>query len=357
MKKDIKVREKNVRNVKQRGNGQGTVFARNGRWVAQVTVGWKPDGRRITLSRTFSKKTDAVNALPTLRYEYSPKPIKQTISFEDCFEQMMVQHRKRIGDGSAENYYYTFRHFAPIGYMPIADIKTAQLQKCVDAVPGKSLRTKMKASASLTYKYALQNDVVDRNYAEFIVIERTEEQEREAFTTEEIKTVLQNIGKFPYLACVAVLIFTGMRPNEMFALRKSDYHGTYFIGGSKTAAGKNRLIPIPAIIQPMVSDIVQKSNSEFIFSAPNGDKMDLTNFRKRYYYPALESLGVRKLPPYSCRHTFATMLKNVDAPITDKQRIMGHSSFSMTAHYTHTDLESVQAVSNGITNLFQTSAK
>ena len=85
--------------------------------------------------------------------------------------------------------------------------------------------------------------------------------------------------------------------------------------------------------------------------------MDLSNFRNRYYYPLLEELGIRKLPPYCCRHTFATLLKNIDAPITDKQRVMGHSSFSMTAHYTHTDLASVQLLSDSISNLFQTGAK
>ena len=346
-----------TRRVKHRGNGTGTVFPRGKKWVAQVTIGYKPDGKRITLSRTFAKKTDAINALPNLRNEYTPAQIKESISFEDCFEEMMVQHRKRIGDASAENYYYVFRHFSSIGFLRIAELKTSELQACVDAVPGKSMRTKMKAVANLTFKFALQNDVVDKNYAEFIVIERTEETEREPFNTAEIQKILDYASLNQYASYIAVLIFTGMRPNEMFALTKDDYHGTYFIGGSKTAAGKNRIIPIPSIIHPMVADLARKSKSEFIFSAPNGNQMDLSNFRKRFYYKTLVQIGVRKLPPYSCRHTFATLLKSVNAPITDKQKIMGHSSFSMTAHYTHTDLESVQAVSNGISNLFQTGAK
>lgn len=341
--------QKQNRNVKKRGNGQGTVFKQNGKWIAQVTVGWKPDGKRISLSRTFEKKTDAIQALPNLRKEYNPSPLKPEISFADCFEQMMAQHRKRIGTSAEENYYYAFKHFAPIEYMRISDVKTAQLQQCVDSTPGKSMQTKMKAAASLTFKFAMQNDIVEKNYAEFITISRTEEAEREPFNAEEIQKIVNSAASNRYAAYIAVLVFTGMRPNEMFLLTKSDYHGTYFIGGSKTAAGRNRLIPIPAIIQPMVSELAQKSKSEFIFSAPNGDKMDLTNFRKRYYYPLLEELGIRKLPPYCCRHTFATMLKSVNAPITDKQRVMGHSSFTMTAHYTHSDIESVQAVADGIT--------
>jgi integrase len=214
------------------------------------------------------------------------------------------------------------------------------------------MASKMKATASLIFKFAIANDLVNQNYAEYIVLPKQEEQEREHFSIEEIQKILLAVDKVPYADYIAVLILTGMRPNEMFWLKKSDYHGTYFIGGSKTDAGKNRLIPIPTIIQPMVKSVAER-HIDFIFCAPNGKKMDLTNFRKRCYYPALEQIGVRALPPYSCRHTFATLLKNSDAPITDKQKLMGHSSFSMTAHYTHTDIESLAKASDSAVTALQ----
>ena len=117
---------------------------------------------------------------------------------------------------------------------------------------------------------------------------------------------------------------------------------------NKTEAGKNRIVPIPNIIMPIVQKQMEQE-SEYIFPAPNGKKMDLSHFRQRHYYPTLEQIGVRPLPPYSCRHTFATMLKEINAPATDKQKLMGHTSFEMTAHYTHTDMASLKKITDNLT--------
>ena len=330
---------------KKRGNGQGSVYKVGEKWRAVVTIGYKLDGKRITLSRQFAKKSDAINALPLLKAEFNPSPVNAGITFRDCFEQMMTQHEKRIGRATAENYRFAFKHFGSIDFLPVRELKTAQLQACVDRVDGKSLKQKMKASASLTFKFACQNDVAEKNYAEYIVIERSEETEREPFTRQEIEQIVAAIGTVPYADYIALLIFTGMRPNELFSLKKSDFHGTYFIGGSKTAAGKKRVIPVPNALLPVVK---MDSPGEWAFPAPDGGKMDANNFRKRLYYPALKRAGTRLLPPYSCRHTFATLLKDVDAPATDKQRLMGHSSFSMTAHYTHASTGSLEKIVNSI---------
>lgn len=331
---------------KQRGNGQGYVYNRNGKWIAQVTMGYGTDGKRKTHSKTFEKKSDAIRALPTLKYD-KIAAVDATATLNECFVRMMDKHSKRISQSAIDGYGYAFRHFQDIAHIPVAQLKTAQLQACVDrCTAGKRTKENMKAVASLIFKYALQNDIVPQNYAQFIEIPKEKPNEREPFTPEEVRKIFASANAVPYADYIAVLICTGMRPNEMFMLTKEDYFGTYFIGGSKTTAGKNRIIPLPGSIQPIVKDIVKRSCGEYIFCAPTGKKMDLSHFRKRCYYPALKKIGVRPLPPYSCRHTFATLLKNINVPITDKQRLMGHSSFSMTAHYTHTDIESLSRAVN-----------
>lgn len=331
---------------KQRGNGQGYVYQRNGKWIAQVTMGYSPEGKRISHSRTFNKKTDAVRALASLKAD-GLKAINPSATLMECYERMMEKHSKRISQSAIDGYGYAFRHFSPISHIPVSQIKTAQLQACVDSCPsGKRTKENMKAVASLVFKYAMQNDLVSQNYAQFIEIPKEKPNEREPFTVDEVKKILLAVDTVPYADYIAVLIFTGMRPNEMFMLKKSDCFGAYFIGGSKTTAGKNRIIPIPNIIQPIVQRIAERTHGEILFCAPNEKKMDLSHFRKRYYYLALKTIGVRPLAPYSCRHTFATLLKNINVPITDKQRLMGHSSFSMTAHYTHTDIDSLSRAVN-----------
>lgn len=334
---------------KKRGNGQGSVYRYKDGWRAIVTIGYKPDGKRITKSQCFEKKTDAIMSLSTLKNSYVPRQIKPGVTFEECFEKMMVSHRNTINEKTEENYYFIFKKFESISFLPIDTIKTDMLQDCVDRVNTNSTKEKMKAIASLTFKFASANDIVSKNYAEYIKISREKQTEVEPFTKDEVRKILSAVGTVDYADYIAVLIFTGMRPGEMFELTKDDYFGDHFIGGIKTAAGKNRLIPIPELIQPMVQARVDKAD-KYIFCSPDGKKMDASHFRSRHFYPAIEQIGVRKLTPYSCRHTFATLMKDVNAPLTDKQRLMGHTSFSMTARYTHTDLESLAYVSNSIAN-------
>ena len=48
---------------------------------------------------------------------------------------------------------------------------------------------------------------------------------------------------------------------------------------------------------------------------------------------------------------YATLLKYIDVPDTDKQRAMGHAKFEMTAHYTHADMSGMDKIANDISDL------
>ena len=332
-----------TKRVKTRGNGQGSAYKRGKTWTAMATVGYTPEGKRITKSKGgFRTKKEALEAVPGLKMAF--RPVSADITFRQAYDAMIEQHAKRVSESTLDCYKYAMNHFRLIWPTKLCEIKTDVLQKIVDECgSGRRTQENMKAAASLVFKYGMQNDVVAKNYAEFIVIQKEEQKEREVFTMDEVRKIAESQDVFA--GYILVLIFTGFRPNELFSLKKNDFYGNYFIGGSKTEAGKNRVVTIPAVIMPVVKRQLSGS-SDYIFPAPDGSKMDLSHFRTRYYYPTLKSLDVRPLPPYSCRHTFATMLKKIKGPATDKQKLMGHTSFTMTAHYTHTDVESLAAITD-----------
>ena len=332
-----------TRHVKTRGNGQGCAYKRGKTWTAITTVGFSPEGKRITKSQGgFRTKKEALEAVPGLKMSF--RPVSEEITFKDAYDAMITQHAKRVSDSTLDCYKYAMNHYKLIWPAKLRSIKTDILQKCVDECgSGRRTQENMKAAASLVFKYGLQNDVVEKNYAEYIVIPKEEQKEREVFTMDEVRKIYDSENVFA--GYILVLIFTGFRPNELFKLKKEDFYGSYFIGGSKTEAGKNRIVTIPAVIMPVVKRQLAGS-SDYLFPAPDGGQMNLSHFRTRYYYPTLKALDVRPLPPYSCRHTFATMLKKINGPATDKQKLMGHTSFSMTAHYTHTDIESLAAITD-----------
>ena len=87
-----------------------------------------------------------------------------------------------------------------------------------------------------------------------------------------------------------------------------------FVGGVKTDAGKNRIVPIHSSIK----GFVEQMNGVFLCGKSE------SQFR-RDMKTVLEKIGVRTLTPHSCRHTFHRLLEREGVSEADRKRLMGHS--------------------------------
>jgi len=342
------------RSIKKRGNGQGTVYKdTNGKWIAEYTIGWDDeDGtlvRKKRKKRGFATKAEAIEYLPNLKQDLPQQDMN--VKFKDLYKKWMDRHQEKVGQSTINCYKSAYKYFSPLYYVEVAKIRTEHMQKCIDECPhGKRTKENMKALGTSLWRYAMQLDIVDRNYAEYLYIQKEEQAEKVAFSKEQLDTMWKNVGKCPNLKYVLVLCYTGMRLSEMLSAKTENYYPEegYFITGSKTEAGKDRIITISPKIMPFFEDF---GREEYLFANLSAKK-----FRNEIYYPALQEVGLDPLnedgshinTPHICRHTFATLMKNVDAPATDKQKLIGHSKFEMTAHYTHTDLGSLKKITDNI---------
>ena len=82
-----------------------------------------------------------------------------------------------------------------------------------------------------------------------------------------------------FAKAVLILIHTGVRINELLKLKPSDMHlnERYAIGGSKTDAGKERIIPISEKIYPLVEEIYDE-NSPYFLTFKKGKKVSYHKF-------------------------------------------------------------------------------
>ena len=275
------------------------------------------------------------------------------IKFKDHYNNWLAIHERKVTNDTVNCYKAAYKYFSPLYYVEVSKIRTEHLQKCVDECP-KGTRTKknMKSLTTALWRYAIQNDIVNRNYAEFIYIPPEEKTEKTAFSPEQVNSMWNNVSKVPELKYVLILIYTGMRIGEMISALSEKYYENeqYFITGSKTKAGKDRIITISPRIFPFFKDF---GKGEYLFF-DNDKKMTEKYFRNNIYYSALAKIGLDTISadgthfynPHCCRHTFATMMKNIDAPATDKQKLIGHSKFEMTAYYTHTDIDSLKQITD-----------
>lgn len=351
------------KSVKKRGNGQGTVYKdSHGKWKAEVTLGFDEviaDNGKVKLKRKrttktgFDTKKAALDYLPHLVQTVTVTD--KNIKFKDLFKKWIEGHTAKVTKSTIDNYKSAYKYFSSIYYVEVANLKTEHLQKCIDDCPhGRRTKENMKAVGTCMFRLAMQLDVVDRNYAEYIYIPKEDKTEKLAFTTEQINVMWDKVGEVPNLKYVLILCYTGMRLGEMLGALTSKYNEKegYFITGSKTEAGKDRTITISPRLLPFFKDFGKGEYLFFEGAKPISEK----KFRNDIYYPSLKALdfdvleadGTHRYNPHCCRHTFATMMKNINAPTTDKQKLIGHSKFEMTAKYTHTDVESLKKITDNL---------
>ena len=342
------------RSAKKRGNGHGTVYKdKNGKWIAEYTIGWdETDGtlhRKKRKKRGFATKGEAIAYIPNLKQEVPQQDMN--VKFKDLYKKWMDRHAEKVTTSTINCYKSAYKYFKTLYYVEVAKIRTEHMQKCIDECPhGKRTKENMKALGTSLWRYAMQLDIVDRNYAEYLYIQKGEQTEKVAFSSEQLELMWDSVDKVPNIKYVLVLCYTGMRLSEMLGAMTENYskEDGYFVTGVKTEAGKNRVITISPKIRPFFAEF---GKDKHLFTDLSAKK-----FRNEIYYPALKELDLDPLnedgshiyTPHCCRHTFATLMKNVDAPATDKQKLIGHAKFEMTAHYTHTDLGSLKKITDNI---------
>ncbi|MDO4564810.1 MAG: tyrosine-type recombinase/integrase [Clostridia bacterium] len=335
--------------VKRRGNGQGTVFRRGKTWTAEVVIGYSPDTNR-PIRRTkggFETKKAALDYIPKLKVLV---PVQDRITFAELYKRWEPQYEQRVGESTMNGHRAAFAYFKDIWYAPFVDLYTEPLQECIDLCPrGKRTKENMKALCMALYKYAGANRITQDNYAQYLYCGNDAERKRPPLTGEELAAVENAIGKIPYADYTYILCYTGLRPNEMFQMTKDAYDpvNQCLVGGFKTEAGTDRIITLSPKIQQMVADLAEKADP-YIFPREDGRMMRDDYFRRSCFSPLMKRLGIEGRVPYSCRHTFSNLLKDVQGSDTDKAALMGHSDASMTKAYQSPDYASLRSITDAI---------
>lgn len=358
--------QKAERTAKQRGNGQGTVYKlKNGKYRAVVTVGYYVDEvgkmHRKTRSKNFPLKKDAIAALPNLAAE-SEKKQKKTITFQQLYEKWAPTHS--AGKSTMDCYKAAMKHFRPVWLMSMQDIDIDDLQDCVDSCgKGKRTQQNMKALCGLLYKYGIPRQCIPENLnlAQFLRVSGEGAAHRESFTDVQIEMIRRQIGKMPMAEYVYCLIYLGFRPSEFLSLDCSQYDAGRgcFVGGAKTPAGIDRVVTISPKIQPYIDQIFSGRTNGAFFCDRNGQAYNLRAFTDSVFYPVLEAAGIdnpiveiaggvkrHKYSPHSCRHTFTTLMKRVNAPSKDKLELIGHTSEEMLRYYQDVDISDLRKITD-----------
>ena len=119
----------------------------------------------------------------------------------------------------------------------MSDIRTAHFQEAINICTSKSSAETLKVLSEMLCKCAIENDVIVKNYAEFIKLPKFDKKEKIIFTDNQINTLWQHSDDKRIQAILA-MIYMGFRIGEITALRPENIflNGGYVVGGEKTAA-------------------------------------------------------------------------------------------------------------------------
>lgn len=330
------------KNELKRPNGMGciTYLGKNRRkpWAVRVTDGID----KLTGKQTrryigyYATETEAKKAL-AMHYANPVLPQART-TLKQLYEEWQPGHYSGISKQQQDCYNAAWIVFAPLYNRQFAELRAVDFQAVIDGSGlGYSSRQKMRGLYSLLCKYAMENDIINKNYAQFIRMGKDEKKEKEIFTDAEIRKIEKAAEKDIAARYILIMIYTGFRIEEFLALTPFDVDmkNKTMRGGVKTEAGKNRIIPIhPKIILYIAA--LYNEKKEALIHKEDGSRYSVNYFRDKMYYPALENLGIPKRSPHCTRHTFATNLVRAKAPPTVVQRLLGHTKYSFTVDtYVH----------------------
>lgn len=343
----------------RRGNGLGTVYRRGSTWVAEITKGYKmEDGveRRVAAKKGgFKTKKEALEYLPQLRGQ---KRREKQITWRKLYELWLPTHR--ASKSTIDCYRSAEKHFAAVDFLRLEDIEIDDLQECLDDCPkGKRTRQNMRTLCGLMYKYAIPRGYAGLNMASYLVVTGESGVSRASFTPEQLEAIRKAIGAVPYADYIYCMCYLGFRPSEFLALKIEDYdtRAKTLTGGAKTEAGKNRVVTISPKIQPMIDGIVAGRTRGALFcSRETGQAINYDYYRDAIFYPTLDRIGIanpvedgrHKYSPHTCRHTFATLLKSVQAADKDKLELIGHTSPEMLRYYQDVSVEDLRKITDAI---------
>ena len=133
----------------------------------------------------------------------------------------------------------------------------------------------------------MMREYVKKNYADQLTIPKYEQQsERRAFTKEHIKLCWKVADSNPNVPLVLMLIYSGVRINELLKLPKTDVNldeQWFKVRDSKTNAGI-RIVPIADNVLPFWKNYMERSQCEYAVCTTTGEALAYSNFQKHYCF-------------------------------------------------------------------------
>lgn len=360
--KQKKPRKSNKRRRLPNGFGQiSEIKNRNLRnpFRAMVTVGETPDGKPICKplkpESYFATYNDAYAAL--VEYNKNPYDLEPSITMQELYDKWLLEYEKTVK--STKSATSAWAYCSGVYKMRVMDIRARHVKGCMEegvaVIRGKeqhptaTMKNQIKSLFNMLLDYALEYELVDRNYSRtFNLTEETVKEiqsvkkEHIAFGDEEMGLLWANASSKQGVDILLIQCYSGWRPQELglLELKDVDLENWTFQGGMKTDAGENRVVPIHSRIQDLVLRKYQEAEalgSPYLLNWADPNNRNRKNLKLTYarYQKAFERIRdeLKLNPnhrPHDGRTHFVTMAKRYGVDEYAIKYMVGHKISDIT---------------------------
>ena len=336
----------------------------DGRYLTQITVGIKEDGRpkyKNIYAKTIRELEEKAAAFK--------QELEKGIIVDDDGLTVAAWARKWLEVykhgreyNTMESYNGTINtHIIPaLGHYKLRDLKAHHIQEMINERAAAGLtRTLELITGALNQmlKQAIKNEYIYKNAAADIVLPKIDKPKKRSLTEQEKAQVTSADLDDKAKAFVFMLLYTGVRRGEALALTTNDIDlenktieinkNLIFVGNRpviknspKTDAG-NRIIPIPDVLYNLLIKYLPTLQNIFIFPSAKNVPMSESAFRRFWEkIIIILNLPADDITPHIFRHTYATTLYYAGIDVKTAQYLLGHASIRITLDiYTHLEAE------------------
>ena len=313
-------------------NGFGQITEIKGRFLrkpyrAMVSVGKKPNGRPdCKILAYFTTYNEAYAAL--VEYNRNPYDLDAAITVKELYEKWTSDVDVARGITSV------WQYCTQVYDMKAQDIRVRHIKACMEVPEAPTSKTRIKILFNKMLDYALEYEIVQKNYARDFSVEQPNTQTNHvAYTSEEVQKLWQNTS-IPLMNAILLQCYTGFRPQEMCMIRKEDVNiiERSIVGGMKTSAGKDRKVPICDKALPLVNKLLYMSDllgSEYLICDNTGKPLTY-NIYYHKFMAIMKEVNINGHKPHDPRKTFVTMCKEKEVDEYAIKRMVGHKIEDIT---------------------------
>jgi len=189
-----------------------------------------------------------------VEYNRNSYDLNPAITVKEVYEKLTDGYFPTLKtDGSVHAVKKVWSYCSAIYDMRVMDIRACHVKGCMDSVESANIKGKIKSLFNLMLDYALEYELVDRNYSrsfniseELVKDIQSVKNSHIAFTDDEIETLWKHVDKKHYVDVIHIQCYFGWRPQELCRLGvyNIDLRNWVFKGGMKTESGTDRIVPI-----------------------------------------------------------------------------------------------------------------